>query len=503
MRICLRATAARWAVFVLILPLGCARVDASRDFERASAEIEQRTGLADCTPDSDGVPRERVAGLLEGGLTVAEAVEIALLNNPSFQSLFEEIGISRAEVVQSGLLSNPVISGLVKFPEAGGRASIDLGLSQELVDLWQIPVRRKVAKAKLEQTIAAVAQRAVELAAEAKASYYRMRTRQLEAESIAASARIVADSVAIVERQVDSGAASRLDLNLARAAAMDVQLELIAVQRQLEIARVELGRTMGLVPSQYPTQILDDLPALVPVPELDRLVGHALHERYDLARAEQEVVAAEDELLRQGLLLFPSVVAGLGMERPERQALPGRNLLSDTVRSSVRNGGLAAPDVQTRAQRDQERRQIIDFLMGPSFQVTLPIFDQNQAQVAIAAARLRQRRKDLDEALVRAQSEIAQSLSILRNAAREVAFYRDEAIPLAELNEQGSRAVFASGAQTVLVLLEAQRSLVSRRRRHVVVLGEYATALVDLERAAGGRLPSDLPASAPAEESHE
>ena len=481
---------------------GCAQIDPKPDMAGAHAAIAERTGTSQVySPSADDLVAERVSALLKDGLTVPEAVEITLLNNPGFQSLFEEIGISRAQVVQSGLLSNPVLSGLVKFPEAGGRVSLDIGFSQELVDLWQIPVRRRIAKAKLEQTIATVSQRAVELAAEAKTNYYRLRTRQMEEESIAASVRIVADSTQIVERQVKNGAASQLDLNLARAASMDVQLELISAQRQRETARIQLGRTLGLAPPQYATQLTDALPHEEAVPDVERLTQHAMSERFDLRRAQQEVTAAEDELLRQSLLIFPSVVAGVGMERPERQALPGRNVLADTARSSIRNGGLTAPEIQTRGQRAQERRQVIDFLMGPSFQVALPIFDQNQAQIAMAASRVRQRRKDLEGLSIQVQSEIEQSLSASRSAAQEVEFYRREAIPIAEANEAGSRTVFTTGAQTILVLLEAQRSLVARRRGYVLVLGDYAAALVELERAVGGRFPST--STAPAEATHE
>lgn len=479
-------------------------VNPSKDFERTASAIEERTGTVQVyRPTADDTVEARVSALLQDGLSVDEAVEITLLNNPGFQSLFEEIGISRAQVVQSGLLSNPVISGLIKFPEAGGRASLDLGFSQELVDLWQIPVRRKIAKAKLEQTISTVAQRAVELAAEAKTSYYRYQTRRMEEETIAANARIVADSLQIVERQVKNGAASQLDLNLTRAASMDVRLELIAAQRQRESARIDLGRTLGLAPAMYPSALTDSLPAEAPVLDGEPLEELAFVQRYDLQRGQQGLAAAEEEVLRQSLLIFPSVVAGTAMERPERQSAPGRNVLADTARASIHNGALTAPEIQTRGQRAQERRQVIDFLVGPSFQVTVPLFDQNQAQIAISASHVRQRRKDLQELTIRVQSEIAQALSTLRMAEERVQFFKREAIPIAESNEAASRTVFTAGEQNVLVLLEAQRSLLARRRALVQTLGEYAAARVELERVVGGRLTPAAPTTAPGGTDHE
>lgn len=473
----------------LSVSTGC-MVNASKDYDRTAQLIATRTAVTQpYQPDAEELVASRVDALLAGGLTAEEAVELTLLNNPGFQSLFEEVGISRAEVVQAGLMRNPVITGLVKFAEGGGRPSIDFGISQEIMDLWQIPIRRKIAKARLEQTIAAVANRAVDLSAQARTAYYRARARQFEEQTLSSSVKLVEESLAIVERQVTSGAASRLDLNLAEAASMDVRLDLIAVRRQRESAEIELGRMLGLPPNRYPKQLLDPLPASEPSSDTQRLLEFAVRERLDLRRAEQNLSAAEGELMRQSLLIFPSVIVGLGMERPERQSLPGRNVLADTARSSIRNGGLTAPDIQSRAERDLQRRQIIDFLIGPSFQMTVPLFDQNQAQVAIAANRVRQRRKDFQELLILAQSEIEQSLSALRTAREQFEFYRQQAIPIAEANEAGSRNVFKAGAQSILVLLQSQQSLINRRRALVVAQGDYATAYVELERVLGGRLP--------------
>lgn len=502
--IALKHTSITISTVIALFGVSACTVNPSKDFERTATAIEERTGTVQVyRPSADDTVEARVSALLRDGLSVDEAVEITLLNNPGFQSLFEEIGISRAMIVQAGLLSNPVISGLIKFPEAGGRASIDLGFTQELVDLWQIPVRRKIAKAKLEQTIATVSQRAVELAAETKTNYFRLLTRQLEEETIVANARIVEDSIQIIERQVMSGAASQLDLNLTRAASMDVRLELIATRRQREAACIDLVRTLGLVPGLCPARLTDSLPAEEPVPHGEPLAELALSQRYDLQSALQAVTAAEEEVLRQSLLLFPSVVAGAAMERPERQSAPGRNILADTARTSIRNGALTAPEIQSRSQRARERRQIIDFLVGPSFQATVPLFDQNQAQVTIAASRVRQQRKDLQELFIRVQSEIAQALSALRTAEEQVQFFKREAIPIAESNEAASRSVFTAGEQNVLVLLEAQRSLLARRRALVLALGEYAAARVELERVVGGRLPPAVPTTAPEVTDHD
>ena len=85
---------------------------------------------------------------------------------PAFDGPAWGFGASRADVVQSGLLSNPTLAISVRFPKGGGRSNIAAGLAQQPVDLWQIPVRKRITEAQLEATVLTVAHQAVTLAAD-------------------------------------------------------------------------------------------------------------------------------------------------------------------------------------------------------------------------------------------------------------------------------------------------------------------------------------------------
>src|SRR5207244_2477606 len=142
---------------VVVAGHGCVQVNADADFARADQLIEERTGASPGrTENDDG---GAIIETVDGELTVERAVQIALSNNREFLAAFEEIGVSRADLVQSGLLTNPQISLMTRFPEGGGRADVEFGIAQEIADLWQIPVEKKVAQAQLEQTILRVAHR--------------------------------------------------------------------------------------------------------------------------------------------------------------------------------------------------------------------------------------------------------------------------------------------------------------------------------------------------------
>ena len=92
-----------------------------------------------------------MADLLREPLTVDDAVQVALLNNPSFQAGVAAVGASRADVVQSALFTNPSVSFGLAFPDAGGRSRLTAGLAQQISDLWQIPIRKKIAEAEVQK----------------------------------------------------------------------------------------------------------------------------------------------------------------------------------------------------------------------------------------------------------------------------------------------------------------------------------------------------------------
>ena len=81
--------------------------------------VRERTG-ADVLWQQDATTREQAAThvkkYLRGPLTVAGAVQVALLNNRHLQATFEDIGIARADVIEAVTLPNPAVDFEVQNP---------------------------------------------------------------------------------------------------------------------------------------------------------------------------------------------------------------------------------------------------------------------------------------------------------------------------------------------------------------------------------------------------
>ncbi|MBI4581714.1 MAG: TolC family protein [Planctomycetes bacterium] len=474
---------------VVGLLVGCASVEPGADYRQAGDLIRHRVGSGEVyDPQADALVEDKVDALLVDGLTIDEAVQVALLNNRGLQGAFLDIGVSRAEVVQSGLLANPTASFLAKLPEGGGRAHVEFELAQELVDLWQIPVRKKIAEAQLEVTVLEVARQAIELAADIRAACYRVVTLEQSEATVRENLQLVEQSEDLARRRFEAGEASQLDVNLARSNTIDVRLELLQLERERRLAEAALARLLNLSEAGRQPVLRDALPEIQAPADEDALLGLAMTQRLDARAAEFRVRAAENQVQQEWLKVFPSVSAGIALERSERRALPGRNVLADTARDSIAAGGLTAPTIESRAQRRAERRQEIDAILGPSFSATLPIWDQNQAQIAKARYQAEQRRKEYEDLVDGIANQVGQAATSLRSARQIVQFYRDEALPQSNQNLDGARRLYQAGEQGIIVVIEAQESLVARRRAYVSALGEYAAAMAELERAIGGRL---------------
>ena len=487
---------------VLVVPLalaGCAHVDATSDYRRAAALVSERTGAGEVfDPLGEQIVAEKVSALLADGLTVDEAVQVALLNNRSFQSAFLEIGVSRADLVQSGLPSNPTVGLGLRFPEGGGRSNLTLALAQQLVDLWQIPIRKRIAESQLEHTILTVARQAVALASEVEARYCRLLALQ-DAEALGREdVELTRHSVELARNRFNAGEAGKLDVNLAQAAALETRQRLITLRGETQSARADLAHVLGLSRWDAPWKLADDLPdAAAGLLDEDALLQQALAQRLDVQAAAMQVRAAEAEVRAQRVDIFPNVTLGTEWERTDNRALPGRKILADTARASVRSGQLTAPDIQTRGERRFERSQIIDSLLGPTLEITLPIWHQNQPQIARARFQAAQRRQEFEDLLDQIAQDVSAAVATARSTAESAAFSRDQVLPLSLDNVETARRAYRAGEQSIVALIEAQRGLIAQRREYVNARRDNAIALAELRRAIGGRRRGDVAAAIP------
>lgn len=469
---------------------GCAQVNPQAEFSRTRQLIGDRTGAdAVYDPEAEAMSPEELETILGDGLTVDEAVRIALLNNGRLQVEFMGIGIAKADLIQAGLLSNPTLAFSAQFPEGGGRSNIQASLAQNIADLWQIPKRKKVAEAGLNQTILRVANSAVQLVQQTRIDYYRAKAAEELLGVAEKNLELVSKSHETVKIQREAGAVSSLDENLARSQMLSAGLGVRNARLEAANTKRALARRMSLSRPVEGLVLIDPLSDILdPIPPAETAIELARTHRLDVQAVEQSVRSLLARVELEKRRVFPDLSIGPFMERTDRRSAPGRDIPADFVRSSLANGAPTVPDVQSRSQREQERRQEIDFLAGPAFTMTLPLFDQNQAQIAKAWYAYVRELKDYEAFLTEVAQDVRSAVDGAQTAQGIVTFYRDDLVPQASRNLEFASASFSAGQTSILVLLEAQRSSLATQRGVIDAQLEASTARARLEQAIGTRL---------------
>jgi len=479
------------SLILLALLAGCATVKPQPDYARTHQLIEESTGYPRAyDPEQDELKAEEIEAHLADGLTLQEAVQFALLNNRQLQGAFYDIGIHRADWVQVGLLSNPSLGIGIMFPEGGGRSNLQANIAQNIVDLWQMPVKKRVAERELESRILHVARLAGELAAETKRAYYHGVASQELLRISEEYVALLTKSYEAIRTQREAGTASPLDENLQRAQVLEAELALRDARLAAGNAKHALARLLSLDRDVDALVLSDAIPETASLNfDAGTLIAAAREKRLDLRGLAESVRAGDAEVELEYLGIFPEVTLGLGAERMEGRAQPGRNIVADTARASLRNGGLTVPDIESRGERNLAKSEEIDFMWGPSLSLELPIFDQNQARIAKARYARIQAVKSYEDLYLSIAQDIRVAVDRASTLWGNAAFYRDELLPQAEKNQDFTDAAYQAGTVDILTLLASQRSLLDAHRGYVQVWSEAAISLADLERAVG--LPLD------------
>jgi cobalt-zinc-cadmium efflux system outer membrane protein len=460
---------------------GCATVDPKPDYERVGRQIETATGQPIAVdPTSDVVAQERVAELLADGLTTQEAVQVALLNNPRLQAALLRIGIGRAAVVQSGLFSNPSLALSVRLPDEGGLANFEVSLAQNIAELWQIRPRGRAAEKDLEHTILIAAREASTIALDAHAAYVRAVQMESQLDIARRNLAIAEQLVELALGRKDAGSGTEVDVNLARAerATLDVSARTAWVA-QVE-AKSALTKLLGLALPPEEVRLTDRLPDAVELPFTPRqLIELARAHRTDLKAADAVIEAAQARVSYERSRFLRSVELGISVERDARRSRGDRDWLAETAWASAESGAFTLPSLQPREP------QTTDYVTGPTLSMELPLFDQNQAQVARAEFELLQA-LHLREAIDREIVQEAWAAHARAQAGFESArFIRDDLLPLRENGLTLAREAYRVGATTVLTVLDAQRRLLEARAEYVQIQAAAGLARIDIERIAG------------------
>jgi cobalt-zinc-cadmium efflux system outer membrane protein len=384
-------------------------------------------------------PADRGAASAPGPiLTLDEAVDLALANNPALAQAAWTVEVGGARVVQAGLWPNPQ-AGLT-IEDVGGtgtksgaeQAETTLRLAQRFEVGGQRAARVDAATRGRDLSAWDVAGARLDVVAATAQAFYDVLGAQ---ERLALADQAVAlgeQVVASVSRLVEAGREPIAETTRAEVALAAARIDRAQVQRDLATARERLAAQWGADGSAI--ERVDGRLADGRTPPSGSALEARLTENPDLARWATELAEREAHVTLEERRAIPDVTLEAGYRRFE-----------DTSDSG--------------------------FVFGVF--VPLPVLDRNQGGIAAAQHELAAAREAQRVAQVRARAALREAQAELVTAHDEVAALRDTILPNATRVFDSVKNGYAEGRYRYLDVVDTQRTLVATRERLVRALTDY------------------------------
>lgn len=395
MKRALRLTGATLAAAFLA---GCASVGIDDALKETNTSAQQFTG-GQLELSRTQEQRDRRAaltqGLLSKPLSQNDAVQLALANSPSVQTLIAQSWGDIAAANQTGRMPNPIFT----FERMTLNSELELGrlLSFGLVDLILLPQRLSISESQANQAKVQLTGAVVDQVTQVKKAWVRAVAAQQSLQYAQQVNRSAQASAELARRMQQIGNFSKLQRARQQVFYADATTQLASAQHVTTAAREELIRILGLDDAQAAKMTLPDrLPELPKAPrEAKEVSATATEQRLDvqLARAQLDVAGKSQ----------------------------GINLLSTFV--DVELGG-RYDTVFDNAEGTKSNRR------GFELDIRLPLFDWGSAQRDALNAQSLAAANRYDATVRGASSQLREGYSAYRTAYDIARHYRDEIVPL-------------------------------------------------------------------------
>ena len=432
---------------------GCASFTPDGGFNSVKSAVEERTGVAPRWVRNDrdaGEVRDAVRRAVGSGpLTADRAVEIALMNNPSLQATYAELGIAEADLVQAGRLVNPGFS--FGRTRRGHDVEIERAFIMNVMGLLTMPLRTQIERRRFDVAKTRVAADATRIAADARRAYYGAVAAQEGVKYMEQVKEAAEASAELARRMAAAGNFSKLDHAREQLFYAETTAQLARVKQAAISERERLTRLMGLWGEDLQFKLPDRLPDLPKMArDLKQLESTALQQRLDVQTAMKEA---------------QSVASSLGLTRVT-------GFFSVLELSYIHNNESGEP------------RQT-----GYEIELRLPIFDWGGARLKRAEYTYMQAVNRASDIAVRARSEVRESFEAYRTSFDLARHYRDEIVPLRKRISDENVLRYNGMLISVFELLTDARQQVTSVNNYINALRDFWVADATLQVALTGTSP--------------
>lgn len=443
---------------------------------------------AGTAPAAESAPPTSSAGAVKNaapadaaGLTVEQAVAIALQRNRDVIAAKMEIEAAQLDVVAARIYPNPNVQvgvgnlvlgkandqmgALQSQPGVLGQPVVSAGIS-EIIDVWsKRGARIRAADRGVEQRRYLTEDALREVVYAVRSAFADAVRAQSERDMAKEVAGRYADTVRLSQSRFRAGDIAESELRKIELEQLRYENAVLDAALQVDIARQRLVALLGLGPDEgLPGGKLVEL-EVQPTFDVKQLTAQALEHRPDLRAATVGRSAAEARL-----------------SSAERDAYPDLTLGATYTHSDFTVSG------------DNPNS------LGLSLSLPLPLFDRNQANIARARLDIRHSENDSLRLRLVIENEVAQAVRKAERSQALLAVFEKPGggglsssatsdtggmLSRAETALRVAEKSYKAGAISLLELLDAQRTYLDTRAQYLHARQDFRQAAIDVAHAVG------------------
>lgn len=388
-------------------------------------------------------------------LRLADAVRLALTNNPELAAVHFDAEAAQARAAKAGTLPNPMLSfGFMDRADGGDWPDTNekrIMLEQKFPWFGKRGLQRDVAASEVEGASHTVDSATLSLKRRVKETFFGLYAVRRSIEITREEKEVLRNMTEIATTLYAAGSRSQGDVFSAKSEATLLKQKIIELEAQEGALKAELNSLLNRK-ADAPVGLLASPPE-VRIP--DRLVE-------DLAEASR----------RRPEVLYALAMAdryGINKKLMEKESMPDYQLGVE-----YRSLGMDEDMVMLTVGIDLPIRRA---------SISAGIRESDlMRESSLAAAKAAERSSDL---------EIQNAVIALMSARRTLQLFRSELIPQAQSRFKASEAGYRTGKTDFSELLESQRFLLSAKVDEAMTEGEVGKQAARLEQAAGINLMSE------------
>ena len=402
-------------------------------------------------------------------LTLAELERMALTNNPTLAQAQAQVAVADGKATQAGLFPNPTIgySGeeISRGPVIRG-GEHGFFVAQTIPLGGKLRLSRRVFEREVVQAEAVLEGQRLRVLNTVRALYYEALAVAKRVELRERLTTLSAEVVTVSQQLFNVGAADRPDLLEGEIEAQQAQLALVGARNSQDRTWRRLAQVVG-DPTLVPQPLAGNIDAVLPTLDRERALETLVRDSPELRAAKAAVERAELALQRARKEPFPDLIVRAG-PRYNRELLE-----------------LGPQPVGWEAFVD----------IG----LTVPLFDRNQGNVAVADAELVHARAEVVRLELTLRSRLADVFEQYSTALQRAHVYRTEIVPRAQEAHNLFRTRFRETAAAYPQVLIAQRTLVQVTEDYLDALEVGWRAVVQIQGLLlmGGLDAPAVPGAAP------